>query len=117
MLTDAVEWVDFFFVDELPAYDLNQLIPKKMGLADVPAILQKARQILAQTQFTRDALDAALRAGAQEMELKAGQMFQPIRVAACGKKVAPPLFDTLEILGREKVLQRIEQTLARLETE
>lgn len=116
LLTDAVEWVDFFFVDELPSYDFSQLVPKKMSLEDIPAILQKAREILAETEFTHDALDSALREGAQAMELKAGQMFQPIRVAVCGKKVAPPLFDTLEILGREKVLNRLEQTLSKLET-
>jgi glutamyl-tRNA synthetase len=40
--------------------------------------------------------------------MKAGQMFQPIRVAVCGRKVAPPLFETLEVLGRETSLKRIE---------
>ena len=65
------------------------------------AALQKARSILATAEFSHDALDAALRAGAQELKIKAGQMFQPIRVAVCGRKNAPPLFETLEVLGRE----------------
>ncbi len=46
--------------------------------------------------------------------LKPGQMFQPIRVAVCGKMVAPPLFETLEILGKATVLKRLEQALERL---
>jgi glutamyl/glutaminyl-tRNA synthetase len=41
-------------------------------------------------------------------------MFQPIRVAVCGKKNAPPLFETLEVLGKEKVLARVGQALGRV---
>jgi len=46
--------------------------------------------------------------------VKAGQMFQPIRVAVCGRKNAPPLFETLEVLGRGTTLVRIEQAVVRL---
>jgi glutamyl-tRNA synthetase len=48
------------------------------------------------------------------MKIKAGQMFQPIRVAVCGRKEAPPLFETLEVLGRETALERISQALEML---
>jgi glutamyl-tRNA synthetase len=41
-------------------------------------------------------------------------MLQPIRVAVCGKLVAPPLFETLAILGRERVLKRVDRALERL---
>lgn len=115
VLSDAAGWVDFFFVDTLPPFDLNQLVPKKMTLTDVPSILRRARAILVDAEFTHDALNTALRSGAKAAGLKAGQMFQPIRVAVCGKMVAPPLFDTLEVLGKEKTLQRLDQALARLE--
>lgn len=114
VLSDAPPWVDFFFVDELPPYDLNLLVPKKMTLADVPNILQVARRVLAGSDFTHEALDANLREAANSLVLKPGEMFQPIRVAVCGKMVAPPLFETLEILGREGVLQRIDRALERL---
>ena len=43
------------------------------------------------------------------MGLKAGQAFQPIRVAVCGRKNAPPLFETMVVLGREVCLERIRQ--------
>jgi glutamyl-tRNA synthetase len=115
LLTDAAEWVDFFFVDALPPFDLEQMVPKKMTLAEIPAVLRAARHILAEADFTHDALDAALREGAQQAGLKPGQMFQPIRVAVCGKMVAPPIFDTLEVLGRDKTLARLDAALARLE--
>jgi len=114
VLSEAAQWVDFFFVEELPEFDLNQLTPKKMTLTEIPAILEQARQILAGVEFKHELLEAALRAGAEQLGLKAGQMFQPIRVATCGKMVAPPLFETLEILGQETVLKRIDRALERL---
>ena len=76
--------------------------------------LEKAQQVLPGVEFKHDPLDHALRAAANEVGLKPGQMFQPIRVAVCGKKNAPPLFETLEVLGKEKTLERIGQALARL---
>jgi glutamyl-tRNA synthetase len=102
-------------VDELPPYDLNLLVPKKMTLADMPNVLQAARRILAKSDFTHEALDANLREAAHSLDLKPGEMFQPIRVAVCGKMVAPPLFETLAILGRERVLRRIDRALERLQ--
>ena len=74
-------------------------------------VLTRAREVLAQTEFTHDALDHALRAAAQELGLKAGQMFQPIRVAVCGRKNAPPLFETLVVVGKETTLKRMEHAL------
>ena len=66
--------------------------------------LERGRAVLCAAEFTHDALEAALRAAARELGIKAGQMFQPIRVAVCGRKNAPPLFGTLEALGRETAL-------------
>jgi glutamyl-tRNA synthetase len=41
-------------------------------------------------------------------------MFEPVRVAVCGRKTAPPLFSTLEVLGRETCLKRIGQAIEKL---
>jgi len=71
-------------------------------------VLEKAQAVLANVEFKHDALDHALRAAAQELGLKAGQMFQPIRVAVCGRKNAPPLFETLEVLGKDATLARVK---------
>lgn len=70
-------------------------------------VLQRAQEVLPNVQFKHDPLDQSLRAAAQELGVKAGQMFQPIRVAVCGRKNAPPLFETLEVLGKETTLKRI----------
>jgi glutamyl-tRNA synthetase len=114
LLKEVLTVGDFFFVSQLPAYDVNELIPQKGDLAMAKKSLEKARVVLPNVEFKHDPLDQALRAAAQELGLKAGQMFQPIRVAVCGKKNAPPLFETLEVLGKEKVLERIEQAVQRI---
>ncbi len=114
LLRDAVQAADFFFVDELPAYDPAELIPQKGVAAMAVRVLETAQQVLAVTAFDHDALDTALRQAAASMGLKAGQAFQPIRVAVCGRKNAPPLFETLVVLGREVCLKRIGQALPKL---
>ncbi|HSM78106.1 MAG TPA: glutamate--tRNA ligase [Bryobacteraceae bacterium] len=113
-LRDVVTAADFFFVDQLPPYDSAELIPQKGDAAMALAALTRAREVLAGVEFTHDALDAALRAAAQELKIKPGQMFQPIRVAVCGRKTAPPLFETLEVLGRGTSLQRIGEAIGML---
>jgi glutamyl-tRNA synthetase len=113
-LRDVATVADFFFAAELAPYDPAELIPQKGDAAMALAVLQAARPILEATPFTHPALDAALRAEAARRGWKAGQMFQPIRVAACGRKAAPPLFETLEVLGRATCLQRIDQAILKL---
>jgi glutamyl-tRNA synthetase len=114
LLQDVLTAADFFFVDQLPPYDPAELVPQKGDAAMAKKVLEKAQAVLANVEFRHDPLDQALRATAQELGLKAGQMFQPIRVAVCGRKNAPPLFETLEVLGREKTLARIEQATRRI---
>jgi glutamyl-tRNA synthetase len=105
----------FFFVDQLPPYDPAELIPQKGDAAMALKVLARALEVLADVDFKHDPLDQSLRAAAQELGVKAGQMFQPIRVAVCGRKNAPPLFETLEVLGRETTLARIEQALGKIQ--
>jgi glutamyl-tRNA synthetase len=105
---------DFFFLDELAPYDSAELIPQKGDARMALAALEKAREILKTAEFTHDGLDAALRAGAAEIQIKPGLMFQPIRVAVCGRKNAPPLFETLHVLGRETCLHRIARAIEQL---
>jgi glutamyl-tRNA synthetase len=114
LLRDVLSAADFFFVDQLPAYDPVELIPQKGDMAMARKVLTRAREVLANVEFKHDPLDQALRGAAQELGVKTGQMFQPIRVAVCGRKNAPPLFETLEVLGCETTLTRIEQALQKI---
>jgi glutamyl-tRNA synthetase len=115
LLRDVLTAADFFFVDQLPPYDTAELIPQKGDSAMALKVLTKAQEVLANTDFTHDTLDQALRAAAQGLGIKAGQMFQPIRVAVCGRKNAPPLFETLAVLGKEVSLNRIQQAMRKVQ--
>ena len=114
LLRDVLTAADFFFLDQLPPYDPAELIPQKGDAAMALKVLQKAQTVLANVEFKHDPLDQALRGAAQELGVKAGQMFQPIRVAVCGRKNAPGLFETLEVLGKGVTLKRIEQATHKL---
>ena len=119
LLRDAVPAADFFFLDQLPPYDPAELIPqiskKESGDAALAIrVLEKALEVLPSTTFDHDSLDKALREAAASLGLKAGPMFQPLRVAVCGRKNAPPLFETMVVLGRDVCLERIREAEARL---
>jgi glutamyl-tRNA synthetase len=114
LLSDVLTAADFFFVDRLPPYDSAELIPQKGDAALALKVLQRAKEILANVEFKHDPLDQSLREAAKELGIKAGQMFQPIRVAVCGRKNAPPLFETLEVLGRETTLARLDQAISQI---
>ena len=114
LLGDAPAVADFFFLDELAPYDSAELIPQKGDRTMALAALEKALAVLPAVEFSHDALETALRAAAADLKIKAGQMFQPIRVAVCGRKNAPPLFETLAVLGRETCLKRLHQAVAQL---
>jgi len=117
LLRDAVSAADFFFLPQLAPYNPAELIPAKGGdVAMALRVLKHVQEVLAGTAFDHDSLDQALRAAAVQLGLKAGQAFQPIRVAVCGRKNAPPLFETMAVLGRETCLTRIRQAVASLQS-
>jgi glutamyl-tRNA synthetase len=116
LLRDVLTVGDFFFLRELAPYDPAELIPKKGDPALARRVLEQACATLTAAEFTHDGLEAALRAAAETLGIKAGQMFEPIRVAVCGRKTAPPLFGTLEVIGRDTSLARIGQAIEKLKS-
>jgi glutamyl-tRNA synthetase len=117
LLGEAPAAADFFFLQELAPYDPVELIPPKGGDAALARrVLQHALEILPGVTFDHDSLDKALREAAASLGVKAGPMFQPIRVAVCGRKNAPPLFETMVVLGRDVCLARIKEAEAKLES-
>jgi glutamyl-tRNA synthetase len=96
-LSEYPDFAGFFFRD----------IEADPALLD-GSVLGDAEQALAQTEpFTAESIEAALRGLAERLELKPREAFQPIRVAVTGSKVSPGLFESIELLGREKTLERI----------
>lgn len=114
LLSEVATVGDFFFVKELPPYDSAELIPQKGDAAMALQALRSSAEALAGAEWTHAGLEAALRSEAGRLGIKAGQMFQPVRVAVCGRKNAPPLFETLEVLGRETCLDRIGRAIEKL---
>jgi glutamyl-tRNA synthetase len=115
LMSEAPAAADFFFIDELPPYDPAELIPQKGDAALAKRVLQTALEVLPNVTFEHDPLDQALRQAAASLGVKAGPMFQPIRVAVCGRKNAPPLFETMAVLGRDVCLERIRQAVTNIE--
>jgi glutamyl-tRNA synthetase len=80
---------------------------------------QAARRALAVLEslpaLTLELAEPPMRALAEEMGLQAGQLFGILRVAVTGQKVSPPLFESMEIIGKEKVLQRLRNAISMLD--
>ena len=116
-LGEAPELLEFFFRDVAPQgargdaplqYDPALLVPKKLDAAGTAAALQAAHDHLAPLDpWSEGQLEETLRALAEELGLKVGQLFGAIRVAVTGRTVAPPLFETLVALGKERALARL----------
>ena len=106
-LRDVATVADFFFVDELPPYDPRGADPAERrcghGADGSEACLRNPGEdrVYVTMPWTQRCAP-----GPRTLKIKTGQMFQPIRVAVCGRKNAPPLFETLEVLGREACLHR-----------
>jgi glutamyl-tRNA synthetase len=104
-LSDYPAFAGFFFGDVEPdAAELD-------GGAQMLAATEDALASL--EPFDAASIEAALRAKADELGLKPRQAFQPIRVAVTGSRISPGLFESIELLGREKTLSRVRGAAAR----
>ncbi len=101
-------------MDELD-YDASLLIGKNMTPESAAKALEASQDRLGQLEmFDTESLEAILRPLAVELGLKTGQLFGTLRVAVTGRTAAPPLFQTMAVLGKERCLGRIEAALDRL---
>ncbi len=113
-LAEVAELAQFFFIDELD-YAPSLLIGKGMNQKSASQALETAKQRLERLEvFDAESLEAMLRPLAEELGLKTGQLFGVLRVAVTGRTAAPPLFQTMSALGKERCLRRIEEALDRL---
>jgi len=98
---------DFFFVDELQ-YDTGLLSSKGMTSKSAANVIQTAIQRLkSTTAWDTGSLERTLRPLAAELDLSTGNFFGLLRVAITARTAAPPLFQTMAVLGREKCLNRL----------
>jgi glutamyl-tRNA synthetase len=115
-LGQAPELLAFFFRDVQPGvdYEAGALIQKKSTAEETTAMLRTAAAELAGAEWQAAALEGVLRAAAETHGWKVGPFFGAIRIAVTGRSVAPPLFDTLAVLGRERSLARLQTAAAAL---
>jgi glutamyl-tRNA synthetase len=114
-LDEISEWVRFFFKDI--SYQPEELIGKNMSIEQTREVLDQSQNILKIVDpFTIEACEIPLRNYVENSDLSLGQVFGVIRMAITGQKVSPPLFESMEILGKDKSLQRIETALKLLDS-
>lgn len=105
----------FFFV-ETPEYHVNPPIPKAMDNQSTRIALEETHGALQRLErFDSDSLEKVLRSLVEHLNLKSGQLFGAIRIAVTGRTDAPPLFETLALLGKEVVSSRLVYALNLLE--
>lgn len=108
-LADARGQLEFLFA-EPPPYEARMLAPKKKEPRETLDVLVKATVLLGHVQpFDHAAVRAAIEGIAADAGWSLKDASQPIRVAITGRLVGLPLFESLELLGRERALQRIER--------
>jgi glutamyl-tRNA synthetase len=114
-LKDAIPMGGFFFAETFDPAPPETIIQKKMDAASTKAALEAAlARLEALPDFRAETQETALRALADDLGLKPGQLFGALRMATTAQQVSPPLFETMEVLGRDKSLARIRQAIASL---
>ena len=114
VLSEASDLVAFVFKNEI-IYDPKELIQKQMDAESTTRILERVDELVSKIEtFSSSAIEVALRALADSMDVKVGTLLGTIRVATSGQKVSPPLFDSLEVLGRNRVLELLHVAKSKL---
>jgi len=110
LLPDFTHWARAFFTDD---FDYEpEAVEKYWRDEKVPGMLAKLVDVLTPlADWNHDACDAAVRSLAAAEGVKAGVLINAIRVAIVGRAVAPPLFETMAVLGKDRVLARLRRAL------
>ncbi len=113
LLPDFSTWARAFFSDD---FSYDPAASEKFWKDErLPGLLESLADALAALpEWTHDACDHALRGIAESAGVKAGLLINATRVALVGQGVAPPLFDTMLVLGRERVVARLRRALPAL---
>jgi glutamyl-tRNA synthetase len=109
---DVPEMAGFFFTDEY-AYD-EKAVDKRLRKEGALELLAALKERYAQLPvFTAESAEAGLRELAESRQIKPADLIHPTRIAVSGSPQGPSLFHMLEVLGRDRVLTRMERTLQR----
>ena len=109
-LADIERKSRFLFTDAVE-YDtkaVDKVLLKSNGLAILAIVRDKLAEM---DQFSEEKIETMLRALAEQKQLGLGKVAQPLRVAICGNTISPPIFDSVQMLGKEETLRRIDNAL------
>jgi glutamyl-tRNA synthetase len=114
-LDEGPELAGFFFKEDVSP-PVEMLVGKDMTAKQSAKAVRKAVEILeVLPEFLAVNAEAPMRAVAEELGWKAGQFFGILRNAVTGQEISPPLFESMEIVGRETVLARLRRAIELLE--
>ena len=116
-LSEVPQATEFFFTPE-PTYekDPKELFLKGVTKEQAVVGLQESLKLVKESPaFTAEPLEKAYRELAEKLAQKPGQLFGTIRNAVSGRTVSPPLFATMETLGRDKCIERMQKALTLLQ--
>lgn len=111
LLSEVPSMIDFLFLPDAPidaaAFD------KAFGTEWAVPTLRAIRDRISAGEWNAESLKSAVEAVGAEHDVKLGKLQAPLRVATTGRSVGPPLFESLEVLGRDETIRRIDAALAR----
>jgi glutamyl-tRNA synthetase len=108
-LIEVTDIASFFFAEKLE-YDKTLLVEKGLDIdATIKSLNIAAERLTSLPTFDSESIEKLLRPLAVELQLKTGQLFGMLRTALTGRIAAPPLFQTMAVLGKEKTLLRIRE--------
>jgi glutamyl-tRNA synthetase len=116
-LDDCLPFAAWFFKETVEP-KREDLIARNLTSEQSAEIAQKAYQILATlAEITPADAEPPLRLLIEQLGMSPGQVFGILRAAVTGQTVSPPLFESMEIVGKEKVLERLKKAIVMLEGE
>ena len=117
LLAELSPLVEFFFRSDLPTPSNDDFLVKKWRdcAADASAALSSVVTFLEPVdEWTTEGIESALRTAAEELEIRAGELFSLVRLAITGTRISPPLFESMDIVGKGLSVERIEAAATQL---
>jgi glutamyl-tRNA synthetase len=112
-LVEMAEGARFYFEEKI---NYEEKADNKFLKPDVLPLLREIRGRMAQmTEFSQKALEKVFVEFLEEKQIKLNKVAQPLRVSLTGKSASPGLFEVMEVLGKEKVLARVDRGIAHIE--
>jgi glutamyl-tRNA synthetase len=107
-LSDVPDWIGFLFTEDYPFEEssLEKALRKPEALERLRTLGEALKDV---SEWTHASIEAKLKEAAAALGVKAGELVHPARVAVTGKSIGPGLYETFEILGRERVLERFNR--------